>query len=208
MPPRTITVESPLRTERSRARRPVADPDAAGVAGCVDRALGWAGIHAAILERRIADFLDLSATCTVLLFVLKGETQLDWRRSHRFTRQGLRPGDVLVAPPADCNRIRTGQDAEILVLAIGRETMAAIVEREWSREASSLAIAEGLHRDDEPLWELGRRLAGLIRDPVPGARLYAEALQTQIAVHLLWKHSSLVAPADDAEAVTDRRRRR
>jgi AraC family transcriptional regulator len=166
---------------------------------------GWDDLHGVILEGRVEDFFDLAATCTLVAFILKGEAQLDWRRANRFTRQGLRPGDVLVAPPGPCNRMRTGHPIEVFCHWIGRGRLAAIVGREWPHDPSGFEIVEGLHRDDEGLWDLGRRLADLIREPVPGSRSYAEALQTQIAVHLLWHHSSLARPADEAEGVDDPR---
>jgi AraC family transcriptional regulator len=101
--------------------------------------------------------------------------------------------------------MRTNREIEVFCDWIGRGRLAGIVGREWPPDASGFAIVEGLHRDDEGLWDQGRRLADRIRDPVPGSRACAEALQAQIAVHLLWNHSTLARPADEAEGVADPR---
>jgi AraC family transcriptional regulator len=168
-------------------------------------ALGWDNVHGVILEGRIAEFFDFSASFPIVTFVLKGAAQLDWRRGNRFSRLAVKAGDVLVAPPGDCNRIRTKQPIEIFCCLIGQDRLDEIARQEWPSSGPNFEIVESLNRNDEDLWGLGERLAGEILAPVPGSRLDAEALETLIAVHLLQHYSSLTRPGDDAERLADHR---
>lgn len=168
---------------------------------------GWDGVHAVLLEGPIEDFFDISAPFPVVLFILKGSAQLDWRRGSRFSRLAIRPGDVLITPRGDANRIRSLQPIEVLFVPIEPVCLAGIVARGWPSNGAPFEIVEGLNRDDEAFWDLGNRLADRLRDPRPGSRQYAEALQTQIAIHLLWHYSSLAAPGTVLDGLADGRLR-
>lgn len=166
---------------------------------------GWDDVHAILLEGPIEEFFDLSADFPILVFVMKGAAQVDWRRGNRYSRLGVRPGDVLIAPPTDCDRLRASPSIEILCCLIDPDRLAAIAGAEWPSSGSTFRIDEGLHHDDEELWSLGRRLADRLLDPVPGSRPYAEAVLTQIAVQVLWNHSSLGRPGEPGEDLADGR---
>lgn len=170
-------------------------------------AAGWDAVHAVILDGRIEEFFDYSAPFPVVMFILKGAAQLDWRRESRFSRLGIRPGDVLVTPRGEGNRIRSSQPIEVLFCPIEPCRLAEIAAREWPPHGPEFEIVEGLNRDDEELWNLGHRLAARLLDATPGSRQYAEALQTQIAIQLLWHYSSLAAPGEIANGRADRRLR-
>jgi AraC family transcriptional regulator len=168
-------------------------------------ALGWEGVDAVILEGPNEAFADVSAPFPLVLFVLKGAARLDWRRGNRYSRLGVKPGDVLVAPPAETSRLRTNLAIEVLYCPVGSDRLDAIAAREWGPGHAPVEIVESFNRNDGDLWNLGRRLADQILTPIPGSRSYAESLQTQIAIHLLWKYSSLPGPSSRAEAPADRR---
>jgi AraC family transcriptional regulator len=170
-------------------------------------ALGWDSVHGAILDGRIEELFDWSANGPMVLLALKGAAQLDWRRGNRFSRIGLKSGDVLVAPPGDCSRIRTSQPIELFCCPIGMEVLTDIADRGWPAHRPDFQITEGLNRHDPELWELGSRLAARIRTNTPGSRPAAEALQTLIAVHLLENYSTLARPDDDPEGLADHRLR-
>jgi AraC family transcriptional regulator len=170
-------------------------------------ALGWDNVHGVILEGPIDEFFDFSASFPIVVFVLKGAAQLDWRRANRYSRTAVRPGDVLVAPPDDCNRLRTNLTVEVFCCLIGPERLNAIAAQEWGNGGSPFEIVESLNHSDQDLWNLGHRLAGQIRSPQPGSRLYAESLKTQIAIHLLWNYSTLNRPDRRAEDLADSRLR-
>ena len=167
-------------------------------------ALGWDGVHGVLLEGRSEGMFDLPDGCATVLFLRKGASRLDWRRGSRFTRLPLKPGDVLVAPPEECNRVRFAQPVAFLVCPIAIERLAGIARREWPTPAADLRIVEGLDRKDEELWDLGARLAARMLDPAPGAHSAAVALQALIAVHLLTNYSTLGRP-EETEGASDPR---
>jgi AraC family transcriptional regulator len=167
--------------------------------------LGWEDVHGALLEGRIEEFFDLSAPGPAVVFVLKGAAQLEWRRENRFSRLGVKPGDVLIAPPAGENRLRSNLAIEILCCAIDPGLLREIAQREWPSGGAACEIVEGFSRSDEDLWNLGRRLADQLLAPSPGSRSYAGALQTQIAVHLLRNYSTLPRPGEPGEELADHR---
>ena len=81
--------------------------------------------------------------------------------------------------------------------------------RSGTAHGSRVEIVETFNNRGAELWTLGQRLAERIGSPLPGSRLYAESLSTQIAIHLLWNHSSLTPPEGAAaERLTDLRLRR
>ncbi len=168
-------------------------------------AVGWDNVHGVILEGQIEEFFDFSAPFPIVLFVLKGAARLDWRHANRYSRLGVKPGDVLIAPPGDANRLRTNLAIELLCCLICRERLVAIAAEEWEGGRAPFEITESFNRNDADLWNLGRRLADQIQSSVPGSRLYAETLQTQIAIHLLRDYSSLPRQADRAEELADDR---
>jgi len=170
-------------------------------------AAGWEGVDAIILEGPILDFAEFSVPFPIVIFMLKGAARLDWRRGNRYSRLGVKPGDVLIAQPCEGQRLRTDLPVEILCFLIGQERLDAIAAREWGPIRAPVQIAESFRTNDGELWNLGRKLADQILAPVPGSHSYVEAIETQIAVHLLWNYSSLTRPDDRAEVPADERLR-
>jgi AraC family transcriptional regulator len=169
-------------------------------------AIGWESIHAVVLEGRVEEFFDFSAPSPVVLFVLKGAAQLDWRRGNRYSRLGVKAGEVLIAPPSDSSRMRTNRPIEVLWCLIGLDLLEEVAERGWGPHCPEFEVVEGFNRIDEELWNLGRRLAARLVAPIPGSRVDAEALLTQIALHVLWNYSTLDRPGEPhAGPLADRR---
>jgi AraC family transcriptional regulator len=84
----------------------------------------------------------------------------------------------------------------------------SLAEQEWKTHGQTIEIVAGYNRDAE-LWSLGQRLAARLRSPIPGSRLFAETLVTQIAIKLLWNYSSLPRQGHlPEEKLTDPRLRR
>ncbi len=157
---------------------------------------GWSNVHAVILDGRVEDFFDYSAPSPIIIFNLKGVTQVEWKRGGRYSRFLARPGDILITPPGDRNALRTNLPSEALGCCINSDFLQNLAEQEWGYRGSSIEIFESFNKSDAELWNLGQRLATQLRAPVNGSRLYAETLYTQIAIHLLWNESSLSLPRE------------
>ena len=166
---------------------------------------GWDNVHAAILDGPFEEFFDYSGPFPTVVFVLKGSARFEWRRGHRYSRFTAKPGDVLVTPRGDSNGLRSNLPIEALWCLIGLDLLEEIEQREWDPGNAPFEIVESFNRNDEELWNLGRRLAAQLRNPIHGSRLYAETLQTQVAIHLLWNYSSIPRQGEDAQSLTDHR---
>ena len=111
-------------------------------------------------------------------------------------------------PSGASNSLRQPDANEALICRLDPDRLQQLAEQEWDVSGSSIEIAEAFNRDVE-LWSLGHRLAARLRSPIPGSRLFAEALVTQIAIKILWNYSSLPRPGAIApEKLTDPRLRR
>lgn len=167
---------------------------------------GWHDVHGAVLEGAMPEPFDYSAPFPTVLFFLKGVAECEWRRGQRFSRFSARPGHVLVTPPGGPHRLRINLPVEMLWCAIAQDVIDRIANDEPNPGHAPFEVIESITRSDEGLWSLGRLLADRLLSPIHGSHPYAAALQTQIAIHLLWHHSSPHhGTAAGGDAVADRR---
>jgi AraC family transcriptional regulator len=169
--------------------------------------LGWRNVHAVILESRGEGVFDYSAPFPVIGFNLKGVTTLDWKRGLRLSRIHFHPGELLITPSGDGRSIRSRHPNVGLFCFFDPFRLRSLAEEEWELSGSTIEIVEAYNRDAE-LWALGQRLAARLRSPIPGSRLFAETLYTQIAIELLSRYSSLPRPTQtEGERLSDPRLR-
>jgi AraC family transcriptional regulator len=154
------------------------------------QAVGWDNIHGVITTGQLPEFFEFSAPFHVVAFNLRGATTVEWKRGLRFTRFHAQPGDLLITPFGGANSIRQIQPNEAFSCCLSPDRLQSLAEQEWKPHGQTIEIVAGYSRDAE-LWGLGQRLAARLRSPIPGSRLFAETLVTQIAIKLLWNYSSL-----------------
>jgi AraC family transcriptional regulator len=172
-------------------------------------AAGWSNLDGYVVEGRLAEFYHHSTPDPTVAFHLNGVTSVEWKRSRRFTRFVSEPGALTIVPPGSENAFRTDRPSRWLVWAIDQQWLQLLAEQEWKTRGVRLEIIEAFNNRGAELWTLGQRLAAQICAPVAGSRLYVEALKTQIAVHLLWNHSSLTCrEPEPASRLNDVRLRR
>ena len=173
------------------------------------QAVGWANIHGVITAGRLEDFFDFSAPFHVVGFWLKGTATVEWKRGTRFTRFQGQPGELIITPSAEVNSIRQPQPNEAFSCCLSPDRLQSLAEQELDPRGQAIEIVTGFNRDAE-LWKLGERLAARLLSPIPGSRLFADALLTQIAIKLLWDYSSLPrrSQTPEVEKLADPRLRR
>src|SRR5262249_13457499 len=186
---------------------PISPPEVSVVASTLSA--GWDDVQGLIVEGRLADFYRHSSPLHVVAFLLNGTTQVEWKRGGRFTRSVSEPGSQTIIPAGDEHHFRPDRPTRTLVWGIDPDWLQSLAEREWGPGQPTVEIREAFNSRDAELWALGQRLAARLLAPIPGSRLYAEALHTQLALHLLWNYSSLPRPDEQrAERLTDPRLRR
>jgi AraC family transcriptional regulator len=153
-------------------------------------ALGWDHIHGVITAGRLEDYFEYSAPFHSIGFCLTGTTTVEWKRGTRLTRFQAQPGELLITCDGEWNAIRQSQPNEAFSCCLSPHHLQFLAEQEWKSNGHAIDIIAGFHRDAE-LWRLGQRLSTRMRSPIPGSRLFAETLVTQIAIKLLWDYSSL-----------------
>jgi AraC family transcriptional regulator len=172
------------------------------------QAVGWEHIHGVITVGRLDGFFDYSAPFHSVAFNLRGATTVEWKRGTRFTRFQAQPGELLITPSGEGNSICLHQPNEAFSCCLSPNRLQSLAEQEWETHGNTIEIVAGYNRDAE-LWRLGQRLAARLRSPIPGSRLFAETLVTQIAINLLWSYSSLPRQGHTREEkLADRRLRR
>ena len=172
------------------------------------QSLGWDDIHGVITEGCLEDFFDYSSPSHIIVFNLRGAPIVEWMRGTRLSRFQAQPGEILITPSGTRNSIRQTHPNMAFSCCLNPRSLQSLAEREWNNNGSTVEIAAS-HNRDVDLWNLGHRLATQIRSPIPGSRLFAETLVTQIAIHLLWNYSSLTRESQiGVEALPDPRLRR
>jgi AraC family transcriptional regulator len=184
-----------------------AHPDVSVVASTLSA--GWDDVQGLVVEGRLADFYRHSSPRNVVAFLLCGTTKVEWKRGGRFTRYVSEPGSLTVIPAGDEHHFRTDRRTRMLVWLVDPDRLQSIAEQEWGPGEPAVEVLEAFNSRDAELWALGRGLAARMLSPTPGSRLYAEALDAQLAIHLLWNYSSLPRQDEErAERLADPRLRR
>jgi AraC family transcriptional regulator len=152
---------------------------------------GWAEVLALIVEGTVTSFHSHSSSLHTVAFHLSGTTMVEWKHGGRFTRYLSEPGSLTVIPAGVQHDFRTRRTARALVWMINPDWLHTIAEQEWGQADPAIEIVDVFNSRDAEFWDLGAQLAARIESPIPGTRLYAEALNTQLAIHFLSNYSSL-----------------
>jgi hypothetical protein len=168
---------------------PVSYPEISVVASTISA--GWDGVQALVVDGRLAEFYRHSSPLHVVAFLLNGTTRVEWKRRGRFTRYVSGPGSLTIIPAGGDHQFRTDCPTRVLVWMIDPARLQSVAAQEWGWSEPTVEITEAFNSRDAEFWALGQRLAGRMLSLLPGSRLCAEALGTELAFHLLWNYSSL-----------------
>lgn len=158
--------------------------------------LGWRHVPAQVVDGRLTEFSHYRSARNVVAFLLEGTTQVEWKRGGRFTRFVSGPGSLTIVPAGDDHHFRTDQRVRVLLWMVDPKWLQSIADQEWKPRGAKVEIQEFCNNRDAQIWALGHRLAERMLAPIAGSRLYAESLNTQLALHLLWSYSTLPNPAE------------
>jgi AraC family transcriptional regulator len=170
---------------------------------------GWDELEGMVVEGRFDELKTMSGRSHIVRFVLNGTTMVEWKRNGRLKRYLSEPGSLTILPAGIDFQLRTDRWSRALFWLIEPEWLHALVKQEWGRNQARVEIREAFNHRDPQFWDLGQRLAAQMLSPTPGSRTYAEALNTELAIHLLWNYSSVSKRDEErAERLSDPRLRR
>lgn len=148
---------------------------------------------ACILSGTIREFFTQDPSVASLSFMLAGEL-LVHRRSAGVTEQYRAvPGTFDVSPAGIDVAFRTEGWFESLNLRVPDEILQDHARDQLGHRGPRVVFHVVRTGSNPDIVKLGQSFARLVREPRPGAALYAESLWTQIVLQLLWHHSSLDA---------------
>jgi AraC family transcriptional regulator len=148
---------------------------------------GWKGL---LVEEHPADSNELDQVSTLdhTIFVqLDGSASLDWRSDGLTLSRTLAPGNVGIIPAGLTFSSRYRGEGGVLAVHLEPSVVTAAAIEVSGSDRVELLTSHGNH---EPLIrELAMGLREEARGPVAEGRLYAEALGSALAAHLVRRHS-------------------
>jgi AraC family transcriptional regulator len=176
---------------------PLAHPEVTVVASA--RSMGWSQVQSFVVDCQLAEFYHHASPFHTVAFLLSGTTRVEWKRGGRLTRYVSEPGSLTIIPAGIDHYFRSDRRTRSVIWMIEPARLHRIVELEWRPRVPKVEILEAPNNRDAEFWALGHRLAVQMLAPIPGSRLFAEALNTQLLLHLLWNYSSLARQKETPE---------
>ncbi len=156
----------------------------------------WKALDAFVLDGRSESPFCHRGDVHRVVFHLRGSARVEWKSPGRFVRFFSSPGAFTVIPARVESEFVFDRPIQILALNIKPGTLESLACDAWDLNDATVELTPAPNKRDQEFWNLGQKLASLLQAPSAGARIYAEALQTQICLQLLWRFSSLGTPAE------------
>lgn len=151
---------------------------------------------AAIMEGRLVEFFPRDPAVVSVSFLTAGDPVVEIRRAGRIERQQLRAGTFGVSPAGGGVALRTDRPHTSLNILMADEVLQEFARRELGHRGGRVDMVEGFGFRTPEILSLGQAFGRLVGSTRTGVALYAETLWTQIALQLLWHHSSIASAAD------------
>lgn len=165
--------------------------------------------NASILEGLIPEFLGVrDPEVAAISFLQKGNPVVERRIGSKVIQQKIRPFSFCITPAGTGYEYRTSDHHTSLNVALNNASLQEFAETEMGAYAANVHLKECLEcRSPPEMIELFSSFARLIRNPRKGSRLYFETLWSQLALQLLWHHSSIaeLGNQDDTGALSPHR---
>lgn len=163
--------------------------------------------NACILRGRIDQFLQQDPVAASISFLLEGDPIVHRRSGGEVTRQQLTAGGFGISPSGVDVAFRTEGFHESLNIALPDAAIQDFARVNMGYEGPHVELMPILDGRTPEIVSLGMAFARVVRKPRQGVALYAETLWTQIALQILWHHSSIPAhkPAASCQPLSDQR---
>lgn len=165
--------------------------------------------NSCILKGSIPEFLGVrDPDINAISFMMDGNPVIERRSGSSLIQRRLRPGSFGITPAGTDYEFRSTGSHTSLNIAITSGSLQRFAEQEMDRRSCDASLRECIEaRTPHEIIGLFSSFAKLLSGPRQGSTLYAETLWTQIALQLLWHHSSIVEiGASDDTAILSRQR--
>lgn len=133
-----------------------------------------------------------------LVHYRRGATRIARRFEGRWSQADCTPGNVSLLTRLQASHWRWAEDIEVVHVYLAEALVQRVAADMLGRSAAEVQLHDLLRLDDPRLGTLIDALAQEAADHAPGGALAADALATQIAVHLLRHHARVQAPERSA----------
>jgi AraC family transcriptional regulator len=174
----SMQASSPSTTPRRRALRGVLPQPVASSWSC-----GWNSVSVELYRAASVDVV--AETSDHLISVItSGSTDLLQRRERKSVQARVRPGDVIITPAGPPKLWRQKQDAEYILVRIAPAFLRRIVDNEPSA-SDRVELLDNFGSRDLEIERMAKRLLTECRESRYASRTYADAIATELGVHLL-----------------------
>jgi AraC-like DNA-binding protein len=149
--------------------------------------------NASIMVGVIPVFLGVrDPAVSAISFLQEGSPFVERRRGKTIFQQRIQSPSFCITPAGSGYEYRTSGRHTSLNIAVANASLEELAEREMRKCQSKLRLKACMncHLPLEMI-DLFRSFSRLVQSPRNGSRLYFETLWTQLALQLLWHHSSL-----------------
>ncbi len=152
--------------------------------------LGWKGVAQRTWRYRGQDVEIPPMACYMIVHYRQGQTPMDRQFDGRWTRTVCEPGVFSLLSSASDSHWHWTEDLEVSHLYLTDELMCRVASDVLGRDVTGVRLHDVLRGTDPVIDHIAAELTREAREQRTGSALYAEALSTQLAVHLLRDYAS------------------
>jgi AraC family transcriptional regulator len=153
--------------------------------------LGWQGLIQRSYRLGAIDVVVPPVDHFAIMLQCSGAVELQRRTGKHWRRERYAPGDVSLLSVAQESHWRWVDTLEVSHIYLGRLLLTQVAQEIADRSVTSVTLHDVLVTTDPVLGGLAKAITVEAASPGLGGSLYAEALATQMAVHLLRRYSTL-----------------
>lgn len=154
-------------------------------------ALGWSGVNTRSYRYTGLD-VDIPAMRDFMIVAYRrGATRMERRFDGPWTKAQCGPGDVSLLTRSQRSRWQWTEDVDVSHVYLSEALLSSVAHETMDRGVAEVRLHDVLRVQDPQVTALVDAITREAADPGLGGALYAEALGTQLAVHLLRHYAAV-----------------
>ena len=153
--------------------------------------LGWNGVALRGYRYNELDVAVPGLAEFMIVSYRRGTTRMERRFEGRWTKTQCQPGDISLLTRSQFSHWHWTQDIEVAHTYLSDELLSRVAEDVYQRPVNGVRLQDLLQGQDPTITGLIDALGREADGAGIGGRLYADALGTQLAVHLLRRYADV-----------------